>query len=251
VTLAVRSYTVVHLNETKAAVNVYHFPIRPQMSGDVHLLGQSMGTDKVDEIANVEQVVNLPSHLVAVLVAGSRSAQGQGDLALLVGERKSHGFRSGDDAKRLCDICGLVPENLTIDVGIGLGDELHRIDLCNKKVEYMRGEMPSVGRKNKRTFAGIVPGLVPVDGGHAGKECRATNVGGDGVLHTLVAPSMLQTSDALNGVFVAPGQAERSLRVGTRRVHPAVEILVDLTRFAFVVWFVRAEGLGATSNSPE
>ena len=48
----------------------------------------------------------------------------------------------------------------------------------------------------EHTFAGGIPGLVPTDGsdrkwGNIGKECRAANVGGDGIGHDLVAPRVL------------------------------------------------------------
>ena len=61
---------------------------------------------------------------------------------------------------------------------------------------------------NKRTFAGRIPGLVPVDGGdrklgNVGKVFRAENVGGEGIGHDLVVPRMVQISGGLNGVVEA------------------------------------------------
>lgn len=64
-------------------------------------------------------------------------------------------------------------------------------------------------RENRRAFAGRISGLVPIQGGNrirgsVGKEHRAANVGGDDIVHDLVAPRVLQTCDALGGDLEAP-----------------------------------------------
>lgn len=108
-------------------------------------------------------------------------------------------------------------------------------------------------QEKKRTFASIIPGLEPTDGGSgdsggAGKERRTTNEGGEGIGHDLVAPSVLDGSDALNGILETPGETHLSLGMSARGFDPAVEILMDLSIFALVVWSVGDERLNTTSK---
>jgi hypothetical protein len=95
-------------------------------------------------------------------------------------------------------------------------------------------------RINKRTFAGSVPCLVPIDRGdrvrgNVGKERRATNVGGERVGHDLVAPRVLQGPDALDGDVKTPGEGHISVRMATGHVDPAEEVLGDLSGYGVVV----------------
>jgi hypothetical protein len=93
---------------------------------------------------------------------------------------------------------------------------------------------------NKRTFAGSIPGLVPIDGGdrvrgNVRKERRAANVGGERVGHDLVTPRVLQGPDALNGDVETPGEGHVPVRMATGHVDPAEEVLGDLSRYRVVV----------------
>src|SRR5258705_7241315 len=83
--LAHHASTMVHLNKTKAAGNVHHFPIGPQMTGDVHPLVQRMAIGKVDKVEKVNNVVRLPDHLVTTLEVGSRSTHRQGEFGAVKG----------------------------------------------------------------------------------------------------------------------------------------------------------------------
>jgi len=81
-----------------------------------------------------------------------------------------------------------------------------------------------------------------------GDEGGAANVGREDVTHDLVAPSMLQASDALDGVAKAPWESHFSFRVATSDIDGAVEIRGNLTGFRTMArdkWYT---GIGATGG---
>ena len=89
------------------------------------------------------------------------------------------------------------------------------------------------------------------DRGKVGKEHRATNEGGDGVGHDFVAPGMLQSADALNGIRKTPGESHGPFGMAARRIDPAEEALGDLALFRLVVWSERNARFNATSDIPK
>ena len=92
--------------------------------------------------------------------------------------------------------------------------------------------------------------MEPVDGGDgdwrsAGKEGRATNVGGDGVTHDSVAPGVLDASNALDRQGNAPGESHGSVCMATRDLDSAEVIIGDLSRDRLVVRRVGDAGCDA------
>jgi len=82
--------------------------------------------------------------------------------------------------------------------------------------------------------------------GTAGDERGAANVGREGVSHDLIAPGVLQTSDALDGVAFSPGESHLSFRIATGHIDGAEEILGHLPGFGIVARDKRNAGFGAT-----
>jgi len=146
----------------------------------------------------------------------------------------------------------LDPENLTFGIFFRLDQELHRIDFCNIRSIYASRKYHLEARK-RWTFSGTIPGLVPIDGGDrkrgdSGEECRAANVGGDGVRDNLVAPRVLQGSDALKGDVEAPGENRISVRMTTRRFKPTEVAIGELAGYRLVVWRVGDVGFDAAEK---
>ena len=229
-------------------------PVGPYTAGNVHPLVQRVASGEVDKVDEGVHVVHLPDHLLVTgLVLSSRSAHRKGDFGAGIGEREANGFWGGNDAEGFWFIGGLEPEKLTQANVVGLSQVLHRVDLWRKRSIYARGTSPKEG--SKHTFASIIPGLEPVEGadgnrGEIGKECRATDESGDGIGHDFVAPSMPDTTDALDGVVETPGENHDSIGMGTRGFDPAEETLRDLTLFGLVIWSERNAGFDAERNVP-
>ena len=96
---------MVDLDNTKPASDLPRRPVDPNQSGDVHLLvyrGPEGEVDKVEQGANVGR---LPRHVqVVVLMFSPGSAQGEGELRVLVCEREGDGRWGGDDVEELRDV---------------------------------------------------------------------------------------------------------------------------------------------------
>ena len=117
---------MVHLNNTDTTSDLQRGPINPHDSGDIHLLIQRDASSKVNKGEEVTDIVRLPLQLlVTVLEVGSRSAHGDGDLGVIVGEGKGHGFRRGDDAEDIWRVGDLEPEDLSFGGAILLEQILH------------------------------------------------------------------------------------------------------------------------------
>jgi len=216
--------TVIDLDKADTEVDqLSRGVIPPDGSGRVHPLVQRVAIGEVDEVVKVEHVVHLPDRLLAAICSGS--AQGEGDLGAFVGEREGNRLRGGNDAERVRVVGHLEPENLILDIGVGL---VHVLEGAN-------------------LLAGVIPSLVKVEGGDgergvSGKEDRATDVSGDSIGHDFVTPSVLQASDAHDGVVETPGEDDLSLGMGTGHINLAIEAVGDQSGDAFVVRSVRNRG---------
>ena len=97
--------------------------------------------------------------------------------------------------------------------------------------------------------------MEPIEGsggerGSSGKEGRATDIGSDGIGHNFLAPGVLKTPDALNGILEAPRETDESVGMATRHLEPAEETLGNLTLLGFVVGRVRDTRADAANNQP-
>ena len=155
--------SVVHLDKAKTTSNFHRCPINPRNTGDVHPSVQRDTTGRVDKVENLVDIVHLPSHLLVRV--RSRSAHRQGELGVVVGEREGHRLWRGNDAHNLWRVGDLEPESLAFGRVVGLEQELHRIHLCDNCSIYAPWNV-TPKRESKRTFAGMIPGLVPVQGGN-------------------------------------------------------------------------------------
>jgi len=131
------SSPVVHLDNANTTGNFPRRPVDPHNTSDVDRLVQSDTSSQVDKIVQAADTGRPPFHLlVRVLEIGSRSTHGEGELCTFVGEREGHGIWRSNGAENLWRIGDLEPENLTFGSVIGLEQQLHRIDLCNKRSIY-------------------------------------------------------------------------------------------------------------------
>lgn len=200
---------MIYLDNANTVCDFRRRPIDPHNARNVNLLVQSDTSSGVDKVVNGLDIGRLPSHLLkSVLEIDSGSTHRKGELGIVVRGRVGCGFRRRDNTENLWCVGGLDPKHLTVRRVVGLDQELHRIDLCGTPCSiYARRKGNK--QENRRTFTASIPGLVPIEGGdgswgNIGKECRATNVGKDGVSNKLGAPTVLQSSDALNGQVETP-----------------------------------------------
>ena len=102
---------VVHLNNADTTCDLQRRPINPHNSGDTHLSIQCDASSEVDKGEQVTDIIRLPLRLlITVLEVGSRSAHGDGDLGVIVGEGEGHGFWGGDNAEDIWRVGDLEPE---------------------------------------------------------------------------------------------------------------------------------------------
>ena len=130
---------VVHFDDTDPTTTgqFRRRAVEPQNAGHVHPLIQRHTSGEVDKLVHSVHIVRLPDHLLmSLLGVGPRSANGEGEIAAVEGEREGIRRWRSDNAENLRRICDLDPENLTFRVVLRLDQELHRIDLCNIRSIY-------------------------------------------------------------------------------------------------------------------
>ena len=128
--------------------------------------------------------MNRPGHLLAsFLQIGSGSTRGEGEFGTGIGQREECGLWGGNNFENLWHVGNLEPENPTIGVAVGLDqDSVASTSAAPVQLCIMEHQL----KVRKRTIAGVVPDLVPVDSGDGNrrkfrKEGRAADTGGDGV----------------------------------------------------------------------
>lgn len=128
--------------------------------------------------------MNRPGHLLAsFLQIGSGSTRGEGEFGTGIGQREECGLWGGKNFENLWHLGNLEPENSTIGVAVGLDqDSVASTSAAPVQLCIMEHQL----KVRKRTIAGVVPDLVPVDSGDGNrrkfrKEGRAADMGGDGV----------------------------------------------------------------------